>query len=54
MSVGTVLLIILVLILLGGFRDWGSGPFYGTSYYGGSGLALIIVVLFVLVILGRL
>ena len=34
MSVGTIILIILVLLLLGGFSGWGGGPFYGTGYYG--------------------
>jgi hypothetical protein len=33
-SLGTILLIILVIALLGGFSGWGGGPFYGTSYYG--------------------
>ena len=32
---GTIILIILVLILLGGI---GGSPFYGTGYYGGGGL----------------
>ena len=35
MSLGTILLIILVIILLGGFSGLGGGPFYGTGYYGG-------------------
>ena len=40
MSLGTILLIILVVILLGGFSGLGGGPFYGTGYYGGGGLGL--------------
>lgn len=28
MSIGTILLIVLVIVLLGGF-GWSSGPFYG-------------------------
>ena len=43
MSIGTILLIILVIVLLGGFSGYGGGPFYGTGYYGGGGLGLIIV-----------
>jgi Protein of unknown function (DUF3309) len=39
MSIGTILLIILVIALLGGFTGLGGGPFYGTGYYGGGGLA---------------
>ena len=46
MSIGALLLIILVIALLGGFRDWGGrGPFYGTGHYGGGGLGLVVVVL---------
>ena len=39
MSVGTIILIILVIALLGGFSGIGGGPFYGTgleSPYRGS------------------
>ena len=36
MSVGTIILIILVIVLLGGFSGFGGGPFYGTGYYGGG------------------
>ena len=42
MSVGTIILIILVIALLGGFSGIGGGPFYGTGYYGGGGLGLVI------------
>ena len=31
MSLGTILLIILVIILLGGFSGFGGGPFYGNT-----------------------
>jgi hypothetical protein len=54
MSLGTILLIILVIALLGGFSGLGGGRFYGTGYYGGGGLGLILVVVLVLVLLGRL
>ena len=37
MSLGTILLIVLVIALLGGFSGIGGGPFYGTGYYGGGG-----------------
>jgi Protein of unknown function (DUF3309) len=53
-SLGTILLIILVIALLGGFSGLGGGPFYGTGYYGGGGLGLIIVVILILVLLGKL
>ena len=50
MSVGTILLIILILILVGAIptwphsREWGYGP--------SGGLGLIVVILLVLVLLG--
>ena len=40
MSIGTIILIILIIALLGGFSGVGGGPFYGTGYYGGGGLGL--------------
>jgi hypothetical protein len=54
MSIGTILVIILILILLGGFSRLGGGPFYGTGYYGGGSLGLVIVILLILVLLGRI
>jgi Protein of unknown function (DUF3309) len=54
MSVGTIILIILVLALLGGFSGIGGSPFYGTGYYGGGGLGLVIVVVLILVLMGRI
>jgi hypothetical protein len=54
MSVGTIILIILIVALLGGFSGIGGGRFYGTGYYGGGGLSLVLVIVLVLVLLGRL
>jgi hypothetical protein len=54
MSLGTILLIILVIALLGGFSGLGGGPFYGTGYYGGGGLGLVLIIVLILVLLGRL
>jgi hypothetical protein len=54
MSVGTILLIILIIALLGGFSGIGGGPFYGTGYYGGGGLGLVLVIVLILVLLGRI
>ncbi len=54
MSLGTILLIILVIALLGGFSGLGGGRFYGTGNYGGGGLGLILLVVLVLVLLGKL
>jgi hypothetical protein len=50
MTLGTLLIVILIIALLGGFRDWGRGPFYGTGYYGGGGLGLLLVVVLLLVL----
>jgi hypothetical protein len=54
MSLGTILLIVLVIALLGGFSGIGGGRFYGTGYYGGGGLGLVLVVVLILVVLGKL
>jgi len=54
MSIGTIILIILIIALLGGFSGIGGGPFYGTGYYGGGGLGLVIIVLLILVLMGRI
>jgi hypothetical protein len=53
-SVGTILLILLVVALLGGFSGYGGGPFYGTGYYGGGGLGLVLVIVLVLAVTGRI
>jgi Protein of unknown function (DUF3309) len=50
----TILLIILVIALLGGFSGFGGGPFYGTGYYGGGGLGLVLIVVLILVLLCKL
>ena len=54
MSLGTIILIILIIALLGGFTGIGGGPFYGTGYYGGGGLGTILVIVLILVLLGKL
>lgn len=54
MSIGTIILIILIIALLGGFSGIGGGPFYGTGYYGGGGLGLIIIILLILLLMGRI
>lgn len=54
MSVGTLLIIVLVIALLGGFSGFGGGPFYGTGYYGGGGLGLVLIIVLVLVLTGRI
>jgi hypothetical protein len=52
MSIGTILLIVVVLILLGVLPVWPHARSWG---YGPSGiLGVIVVVLIVLVLMGRL
>ena len=55
MSVGTILLILLVILLLGGFSGWVGGPWYGGNpIHVGGGLGLVIVIVLVLLLLGRI
>ena len=49
---GTILLIILVLALIGALPTWPYSG--GWGYYPSSGLGLIVVVLLVLLLMGRL
>lgn len=52
MSIGTILLIVLVLMLIGVFPAWPHSTGWGYGPSGGIGLVLIIVV--VLLLTGRL
>ena len=52
MSVGTILLILLVLLLLGALPTWPYSG--GWGYYPSGGLGLLLIVLLVLVFTGRL
>lgn len=52
MSLGTLLLIILIVMLLGGLPTWGHSRNWGYGPSGGIGLVLIIVL--ILVLMGRL
>ena len=52
MSLGTILLIILILILLGVFPSWPHSASWG---YGPSGLAgTILIIVVILLLLGKL
>jgi hypothetical protein len=51
MSLGTILIIILILILLGVFPTWGHSRAWG---YQPSGIVgLILVILLILILLGK-
>lgn len=52
MSIGTILLIILVLMLIGALPSWPHSQSWG---YGPSGgLGLVVVVLIVLLLMGKI
>lgn len=52
MTVGTILLIVLILMLFGAIPTWGHSRNWG---YGPSGgLGLVVVILLILVLTGRL
>ena len=52
MSLGTILLIVLVLLLIGAFPTWGHSRSWG---YGPSGgLCLVVVIIVVMLLMGRL
>jgi hypothetical protein len=52
MSIGTILLILLVLLLIGALPSWPYSS--GWGYYPSGGLGLLLIVLLVLVVTGRL
>lgn len=52
MSLGTILIIILILLLIGALPSWGYSRAWG--YYPSGGLGLILVIIIVLVLLGRI
>ena len=52
MSIGTILLIILVLLLIGALPAWPYSG--GWGYYPSGGLGLVVVILLILVLLGRI
>jgi len=52
MSLGTTLLIVLVLLLLGALPTWPYSS--GWGYYPSGGLGLVVLILLVLVLLGRI
>jgi hypothetical protein len=52
MVMGTILLIILVLLLLGAFPAWPHSRNWG--YYPSGGLGLILVIILLLVLFGQI
>jgi hypothetical protein len=52
MTLGTVLLIILILILIGALPRWPYSS--GWGYYPSGGIGLILIIVLILVLLGRI
>jgi hypothetical protein len=52
MSLGTILLILLILFLVGALPTWPHSRNWG--YYPSSGLGLVVLILLILVLTGRL
>jgi hypothetical protein len=49
---GTILIIVLILLLLGALPTWPYST--GWGYYPGGGLGLILIIVVVLVLVGRI
>ncbi len=49
---GTILLIILILMLIGSIPAWPYST--GWGYYPSSGLGLIVIIVIILLVLGRI
>ncbi len=54
MSIGTILVILLVIFLLGGFSGRFGGYGYGYGHSGVGVIGIILIVLVVLLLTGRL
>lgn len=52
MSLGTILLIILILMLIGAMPTWPHSRNWG--YYPSGGLGLLVVILIILLLTGRI
>jgi len=52
MSLGTILLVILILVLIGALPRWPHSANWG--YYPSSGLGLILLIIIILLLMGRL
>jgi hypothetical protein len=52
MTLGTILLIVLILILVGALPTWPHSKSWG--YYPSGGLGLVVLILLILVLMGKL
>ena len=52
MSLGTILLIVLILVLVGALPTWPHSASWG--YYPSGALGLVVLILLILLLLGRI
>jgi hypothetical protein len=52
MSLGTILLIILILLLIGAIPSWPYSA--GWGYYPSGGIGIVLIIVLILVLLGRI
>ena len=52
MSIGTILLVVLILMLVGAVPAWPHSK--GWGYYPSGGLGLVVVILLILLLLGKI
>lgn len=52
MSLGTILLVVLILMLVGAVPAWPHSKSWG--YYPSGGLGLVVLILLILILLGRI
>ena len=52
MTIGTLLLSILILLLVGALPTWPHSKNWG--YYPGGGIGLVVLILLILVLMGRM
>lgn len=52
MGLGTILLIVLIILLIGALPTWGYSSSWG--YFPSGGLGLILVIVLILVLMGRI
>jgi Protein of unknown function (DUF3309) len=49
---GTILIIILILLLIGALPTWGYSS--GWGYYPGGGLGIVLIIVIILFLMGRI
>lgn len=52
MSIGTILLIILIILLIGAVPSWPYSS--GWGYYPSGGIGLVLIVVIILLLMGRI